>query len=122
CRRPAGSAGARPAVPPFVPGPVETVTPGWRAQRPPVSLVVHPADAPAHGPAPATPLPPRLAAHRRLRPAGALPRGHVLRELGLAHQPPAAGQRARALHAADLPMAAVPAVPGFRDGDGVPGG
>src|SRR5690606_36328371 len=73
------------------------------------------------GPPAATPLLPRLAADRRLLPAGALPRGHVLRILGLAHQQPAAGGGAGAGDAAHRAVAAVPAVPGLGHGDRVPG-
>src|SRR5690606_38710621 len=64
----------------------------------------------------------RLGPRPRLRPAGALPRGHVLRDLGLAYQQPRGRPRARAVHDAQLAVAAVAAVPGLGRGHGLPAG
>src|SRR5690606_30024992 len=113
-RGPAGRpvpAGTRfvPAAPPSVTSPLPPVMPGARLGH---SLLLRP----CHD----TPPRPRLGPRPRLRPAGALPRGHVLRELGMARGQPARGPGARALHDDEFAMAAVAAVPGVRGGHRFP--
>ena len=76
---------------------------GATRARPPT--VAAPLERPRSSPCTPPPAPqrlllPRLAAHRRLRAAGAVPRGHVLRDLGLAREEPLRQRRARAVHAA----------------------
>src|SRR5690606_18963499 len=78
--------------------------------------------APRTTPDPTTPARPGLGARMRVRPAGAVPRGHVLRELGLAREQSAANPGAGAADDADRALAAVAAVPGLRHGYRLPAG
>src|SRR5690606_17908603 len=69
-----------------------------------------------HATSPRSRLGPRL----RVRAARAVPRGHVLRVLGLAREKPTGRPGARTLHAAELALALVPALPRVRRGHGPP--
>src|SRR5690606_26455219 len=63
---------------------------------------------------------PGLGARLRLWPAGAVPRGHVLRELGLARQKSRGRAGDRTAHVPHVALAAVAAVPGVGGGDRIP--
>src|SRR3569832_2928470 len=81
-----------PKGPRFAPGGLRTIP--WDAKRARARLTWR------HGHTNLLPPPgPRLAPDRRLRPAHRLPRGHVLRDQGLAHQEPVRVRRHRALDA-----------------------
>src|SRR5690606_22547835 len=67
-----------------------------------------------------TPPRPRLGPRFRLRPARALPRGHVLRELGMARRQSRRQPGARAVHDAELAVAPFAAVPGLGRGHRLP--